>query len=228
MEAISWSRRDRTQLIKDILLILAQGSVSKTKLQNLAGLNKRLFETYVEKILVRYKLVEKKRVGRVTYYTLTPRGRAYLNAAIIADAEVLVVEEEFADRVSELLLEQYNMPHERRRTAGDEELELPVDFVFNTERGPVYVYLAATHAAAMAKHCAAIVLKKITGRPALLVAPETPDSMGRNGTVPVAYYKPGSVEHAAEQLVEAVQLAKSGMLDELTAHVKDTRRVVLL
>jgi len=227
MGAIGWTRRDRTQLVKDILLLLSHGSLSKTKLQNLAGLNKRLFETYVENILVRYGLVEKRRVGRVTYYTLTSRGRAYLYALVISDVEVLTTEEGFAEKVSEHLL-SHGVSHERGLVAGDEDFRLPVDFVLRTPRGILYVYLAATWVAAMAKHCAAIAVKKLTGRPVVLVAPEEPEAMRGNGAVPVIYYRPGSVEHAAAKIAEAARLASRGLLEEAAARGSRARSLVLV
>jgi predicted transcriptional regulator len=220
-----WSRRDRTQLIKDIMLILANGSVSKTRLQNMAGLNKRLFETYVENILVRYGLVEKRRVNRTTYYMLTPKGRAYLHALIISDLEVLVAEEEFAKQVAEELTRR-GIRFGRSTMVGDDSLRLPVDFSFETPRGPLYAYLAATHAAALAKHCAAAAAKRLTNGTVILVAPEQ-GSGNENGVVPVIHYHAGSVEDAADRLEEAVMLASHGNLSKpLGAPERQKVRVV--
>ena len=220
-----WSRRDRTQLIKDILFILADGSVSKTRLQTDAGLNKKLFNTYVENILVRYGLVEKRKVDRVTYYTLTPKGRAYLNALIISDVEVLTTEEEFIEKVAEILT-RHNIAFRRGEVAGDNELRLPVDFTFITSRGPLYAYLASMRAAAVAKHCAAVALRKLTRRTVVLVAPKSPgDSIDGNGVVPVIYYKLGSAEDAAARIMQLLGRLEHGASIEASIQA-GSRRVI--
>lgn len=220
-----WSRRDRTQLIKDILFILANGSVSKTRLQNDAGLNKKLFTTYVENILVRYGLVEKRKVDRVTYYTLTPKGRAYLNALIISDVEVLTSEEEFIDKVAEILAQQ-RVAFRRGEVAGDNELRLPVDFTFTTSRGPLYTYLASTRAAAVAKHCAAVALRKLTRVNVVLVAPRAPgENTSGNGAVPVVHYKLGSVEDAAARIIQLLGSVEQGMPLEAAMQSRGVRVV---
>lgn len=222
-----WSRRDRTQLVKDIMLILAEGSVSKTRLQNLAGLNKRLFETYVEKVLVRYGLVERRRVGRTTYYMLTRKGRVYLNALVIGDIEVLAAEEEFAERVAEALTGR-GLEYRRGVFVGDEELSLPVDFAFNTGRGSLYLYLAATRVAALTKHCMAAAARRLTGGAAVVLAePETPEGGDGRGSVPVVHYHPGSAEHAAERIAGVVAAFSSGRLEAVAAARRRGRMLVL-
>ncbi len=210
--SIPWSRRDRSRLVKDILLSLAWGAMPKTRLAQQVGLSKKLFDQYVEGILVRYGLVTKKKVHRSTYYTLTRKGRVYLTAMTLGDVATLIEEEEFAERVAEELRARGYVI--RRSVMLDSDaLEIPVDVevwrgVDGSARLVGRAYIAATVAASMVKLCAARCAALVTGERVAVVIPEPArglPGLEKARSVPVAFYQPDDPVSAADALLALLQ-----------------------
>ncbi|OWJ55673.1 hypothetical protein Pdsh_02515 [Pyrodictium delaneyi] len=68
-------RRDSLLIISDVLAILEhRGPLRKTRLMNLANLNPRSFQNYVEEELVRLGLIEVRKHNGHRSYVITPRG----------------------------------------------------------------------------------------------------------------------------------------------------------
>jgi len=205
---IPWSRRDRSKLVKDILLSLAWGAMPKTRLAQQVGLSKKLFDQYVEGVLVRLGLVTKKRVNRSTYYALTRKGRVYLVAMTLGDVTTLIEEETFAESVAEELRARgYTV--RRSVMLGTDFMEIPVDIevwagVDGSARMLGRAYVAASVSAAMLKLCAAGCALLATGHRVALIAPEPArdllDQEKRN-KIPVAFYEPNDPASAADALL---------------------------
>ena len=210
--SIQWSRRDRSRLVKDILLSLAWGAMPKTRLAQQVGLSKKLFDQYVEGVLVRLGLVTKRRVNRSTYYALTRKGRVYLIAMTLGDVTTLIEEEEFAEKVAaELRARGYVV---RRSVMLDTDImEIPIDVeVWRGVDGSAALlgraYIAATVSASMLKLCAARCAAIAIGESVALIAPEPARALldrERMRRVPVAFYEPDDPVSAADALLALLQ-----------------------
>ena len=80
------SRRHPGEIALQLLRAIAEDKASKWELTKILG-NTAQFRHWVEDFLIKDRLIEETREGRVTYYSLTPRGELFYD--LLRNGDVL-------------------------------------------------------------------------------------------------------------------------------------------
>ncbi len=196
-EEAEQARRDRTSVVRDILLYLAiMGPRTRGSIIRHLRLSKKTAKKYLDEFLVSLGFVAVREMDGKRYYSITMRGRTFLIAAVIADMNAwpkISYIEEVAEALRDRGYRVYvNYDIEAPLAA------LPVDLAVEVsgEENPVPVYIARAHLDALSRYYIAGMVAWLSGGWTLAVLPREfyayfqRMGLGRCKRVVIEYYTP--------------------------------------